>query len=152
MENEDAVEAAPTGDAPTTFEWSAIYCLIRCDESEVWGYLLSHCTMWFTFEMIYNDWIMIKGKFIYYMHLQISSRNVNMTLPSPPKLEWWRAMASQITSLTSVYLTVYPGADQRKYQTSASLAFVWAINRWPVNSPHKWPVTGEMFPFDDVIM
>ena len=23
---------------------------------------------------------------------------------------------------------------------------------WPVNSPHKWPVTRKMFPFDDVIM
>ena len=32
-------------------------------------------------------------------------------------------MASQITSLTIVYPTVYPGADQRKHQTSASLAF-----------------------------
>ena len=32
------------------------------------------------------------------------------------------------------------------------LAFVWGIHRWPVNSPHKWPVTQKMFPFDDVIM
>ena len=24
--------------------------------------------------------------------------------------------------------------------------------RWSVNSPHKWPVTRKMFPFDDVIM
>ena len=62
------------------------------------------------------------------------------------------AMASQITSLKIVYLTVYSGADQRKNQSSASLAFVWGIHRWPVNSPHKWPVTRKMFPFDDVIM
>ena len=34
------------------------------------------------------------------------------------------AMASQITSLTIVYSTVYSGADQRKHQSSASLAFV----------------------------
>ena len=34
------------------------------------------------------------------------------------------AMASQITSLTIVYSTVYSGADQRKQQSSASLAFV----------------------------
>ena len=33
-------------------------------------------------------------------------------------------MASQITSLTNVYSTVYPGADQIKHQSSASLAFV----------------------------
>ena len=40
-------------------------------------------------------------------------------------------MASQMTSLTIVYSTVYSGADQRK---------------------HKWSVTRNMFPFDDVIM
>ena len=62
------------------------------------------------------------------------------------------AIASQITSLTIVYSTDYPGADQSKHQSSASLAFVWGIHRGPVNSPHKWPVTRKMFPFDDVIM
>ena len=50
------------------------------------------------------------------------------------------AMASQITSLMTVYPTVYSGADQRQHQSSASLAFVRRIHRWPVNSPHKWPV------------
>ena len=48
-------------------------------------------------------------------------------------------MASQITSLTIVYSTIYSGADQRKYQSSASLAFVRGIHRSPVNSPHKGP-------------
>ena len=62
------------------------------------------------------------------------------------------AMSSQITSLTIVYSTVYSGSDQRKHQSSASLAFVWGIHRGPVNSPHKWPVSRKMFPFDDVIM
>ena len=62
------------------------------------------------------------------------------------------AMASQITSLTIVYSTVYSDADQTKHQSYASLAFVWGIHRWPVNSPHKWPVMWKMFPFDDVIM
>ena len=47
------------------------------------------------------------------------------------------AMASQITSLMTVYSSVY-SADQRKQQSSASLAFVGGIHRWPVNSPHKW--------------
>ena len=62
------------------------------------------------------------------------------------------AIASQITSLMIVYSTVYSDADQRKHHSSASLAFVWGIHRGPVNSPHKWPVTRKMFPFDDVIM
>ena len=61
-------------------------------------------------------------------------------------------IASQITSLTIVYSMVYSDADQRKQQSSASLAFVRGIRRGPVNSPHKWPVTRKMFPFDDVIM
>ena len=54
-------------------------------------------------------------------------------------------IASQITSFTIVYSTVYSGADQRKHQSSASLAFVRGF-------PHKGPVTRKMFPFDDVIM
>ena len=29
---------------------------------------------------------------------------------------------------------------------------MWGIHQGPVNSPHKWPVTRKMFPFDDVIM
>ena len=43
-------------------------------------------------------------------------------------------------------------AHQRKHQSSSSLAFVRGIHRRSVNSPHKWPVTQKMFPFDDVIM
>ena len=68
-------------------------------------------------------------------------------------------MVFLITSLTTVYPTVYSGADQRKHQSSASLAFARGIHRWPVNSPqssvnppHTGPVTRKMFPFDDVIM
>ena len=62
------------------------------------------------------------------------------------------SMASQILSITNVYSAVYSGADQRKHQSSASLAFVRGIHRGPVNSPHKWPVKLKMFPFDDIIM
>ena len=61
-------------------------------------------------------------------------------------------MASQITSFKIDYPTVYSDADQRKNQSSASLAFVRGIHRGPVNSPHKWSVTRKMFPFDDVIV
>ena len=58
-------------------------------------------------------------------------------------------IAFQITSLTIFfYSTVNSDAYQRKHQSVASLAFV----RGPVNSPHKWPVTRKMFPFDGVIM
>ena len=72
---------------------------------------------------------------------------------------WWHhndvimsSRASQIASLTIVWATVYSGTDQRKHQSSASPAFVWGIHRWPVNSPHKGPVTRNIFLFNDVII
>ena len=62
------------------------------------------------------------------------------------------AMASQITGVLIVCSSVGSGADQRIHQSSASLAFVWGIHRWPVNSPLEGPMTWKMFPFDDVIV
>ena len=79
----------------------------------------------------------MKAGYIYSMHYD----DVIMTV-----------MASQITSLTIVYSTLYSGADQRKHQSSLSLAFVSEIYQWPVNSPHKGPVMRKMFPFEEVIM
>ena len=58
---------------------------------------------------------------------------------------WWSYLANP-------FLTVCSDADQRKHRSSASLGFVKGIHRWPVNSPHKWPVTRIFFPFDDFIM
>ena len=48
------------------------------------------------------------------------------------------AMASQITSLTIIYSIVYSDADQRKHQSSASLAFVWGIHRWIPRTNGQW--------------
>ena len=62
------------------------------------------------------------------------------------------AMACQITGVTIVYSIVCSGTDQRKHQSSDSLAFVREIHRWPVNSPYKGAVTRKMFPFDGVII
>ena len=58
-------------------------------------------------------------------------------------------MASPITSVSIIYLTLCSRPDKRKYQSAASLALVRGI---PVNSPHKRPVTQKIFPFADVIM
>ena len=61
-------------------------------------------------------------------------------------------IAFQIAGASIVYSNVCSDVDQRKHQSSVSLAFVRGIHRWPVNSPHKGPVTWKMIPFDDVIM
>ena len=73
----------------------------------------------------------------YHLRLQILSFHYSGVMMS--------AMASQIISLKIGYSIVYSGADQRKYQSSASLAFVREIHRWSVNSPHKGPVTRKCF-------
>ena len=99
-----------------------------------------------------------------YLKLKVSLHEVglfvSMMLQRPMRchrccpLRWRHngAVASQITSLKTVYSTIYSGAYKRKYQCSESLTFVRGIHRWPVNSPHKRPVTQKMFPFDNVIM
>ena len=80
--------------------------------------------------------------------------------------QWWRsrlsfryyndviisAVASQITSLRIVYSTVIQAQMKENMTAPRSLAFVQGIHRWPVNSPHKRPVTRKRFPFDAVIM
>ena len=62
------------------------------------------------------------------------------------------AIASQITGVSIVCSIICSGTGQRKYQSSASLAFARRIHRWAVDSRHKDPVTRKMFPFDYVIM
>ena len=93
-----------------------------------------------------------------FFYLCLNKRLSKQSL-SKQSRRWWHcddvimgAMVFQITSLTIVYSTVYSDTDQRKHQSSASLAFVRGIHRGPVNSPHKWPVTRKTLPFDDVIM
>ena len=74
--------------------------------------------------------------------------------PYALSLRWRHSGRDSVSNhqLTIVYSTVYSDADQRKHQSSVSLAFVRGIHRGSVNSPHKWPVKRKMFPFDDVIM
>ena len=63
------------------------------------------------------------------------------------------AMAFQNTGVLVVCSTVSSCADQRKNQSSAhcSTGFVRGIHWWPVDSPHRGPITWKMFPFDDAI-
>ena len=60
------------------------------------------------------------------------------------------AMASQITSLTIVYSTVYSDADQENIKAPCHRPLCGEFTGDRLNSPHKWPVTRKKFPFDDV--
>ena len=105
-----------------------------------WSFLVERLKAWnIRIKVLY---IYIKFRAIIY-----SLRNLQQTASISL---WWRHNGRD--GLTIVYSTVYSAADQRKHQSSASLAFVRGIRQGPVNSPHKGPVTRKMFPFDDVIM
>ena len=56
-------------------------------------------------------------------------------------------IASQITCLAVVYSTVFSVADQRKHQSSASLAFVWGIHRDRWIPRTKGQLRGKCFHF-----
>ena len=78
--------------------------------------------------------------------------NVSSGGPSHYSDVMMRVKVFQVIGVLIVCSIVRSDADQRKYKNSAPLVFVRRIHRWPVDSPHKGPVTRKMFPFDDVII
>ena len=117
----------------------------------------SSCSLWrhCNAKYLYNTQLQHTYTYISYIYIYMC---VCCNWPCYNKDTWhyndviMGTMATQFTSLTIVYSTVYWGTDQRKHQSSASLAFVRGIYRRPVNSPHKGPVTRKIFPFDGVII
>ena len=62
------------------------------------------------------------------------------------------AMASQITSVSIVTQLFVQVQIKENIKAPRHWPLWRGINRWPVNSPHKGPVTRKMFPLNDVIM
>ena len=107
----------------------------------------SWCVHWvlgYDNSVLLNEWH-VQNYFMSYIYTSISLCCVTITLLYISSLHYsdviMGTIVSQIISLMTVYLTVFSDADQRKHQSSASLAFVLGIHRWPVNFPRKWPVT-----------
>ena len=120
--------------------WSKIisyskYCITVRYNSPIPAILVGWCSF-FNKALIKYSWVSLCGAFVL--------NHYNDVIMS--------AMASQTTGVSTVCSSVCSGADQRKHQSSASVAFMRGIHRWPVDYPHKRPVTLKMFPFDDVIM
>ena len=118
------------------------------EQHESPGWELPH---WFLpFVPFLHFFITIEAPFTFWLHITfILCRHSSVSALQ------WRHNGRNVVSnhrRSIVCSAVCSGADRRKHQRSASLAFVRGIHRWPVNSPHKGPVTRKMFPFDDVIM
>ena len=125
--------------------------MIRMVYAQKIGYALcalcAFCRLtWISFQpIVYRSTArLVRGKVGYYSPHDKSVNHYNDVIMGE--------IASQIISLKIVYSSIYSDTDQRKHQSSASLAFVRGIHRRPVNSPHKWSVTRKMFSFDDVTM
>ena len=156
-----------------TYQNNEIYLCLR-NMSDICPTLCANCQVTLPYTFLKKIWksvwqflILVSGRFCQYLIL-ISDRFRNISTT----LIYWKnikelnikiydilqhlfshlgfhcndvimgTMVFQITSLMIVYSTIYSDADQRKHQSS--LAFVQGIQRWPVNSPHKWPVTQKM--------
>ena len=121
-----------------------VYCIWRCWQPWImrmgW-YITPDCRLFFTWCFLYNTSL---------LGIMLHSKAGFTTVHYSDVI--MGNMAYQINRLMIVNSTVHSGADQRNHQSSVSLAFVRGIHRWPVTSPHNWPVTRKMFPFDDAIM
>ena len=102
--------------------------------------LYSHIILYIVYHIIYIHYIFIFVMLIFVL------RQGNITKKGTEKLSCpmhhycdviMGAIASEITSHDIVYSTVYSGADQRKHQSFASLAFE--------RGTHRGPVTRKMF-------
>ena len=91
---------------------------------------------------------------VIYMAITLAYEEANLNTPSALyTLQWPHHERDSVSNHQRPdCLPVCSGADQRKHQRPASLAFVRGIHRWPVDSPHKGSVTRKMCSFDDVIM
>ena len=95
-------------------------------------------TVWSRCNTVKFSWKCLKGHSI---NRQLQYSDIIMSV-----------MASQTTGVSIVSTVHSIRRRSKKTSNSASLAFVKGIHRWPVNSPHKGPVTRKMLPFDDVVI
>ena len=114
---------------------------------------------------IYFIDINLNACYIISFHMFSSTRNVFMNNHRYGQDDYWTSRSDmycsdvirstitpQITGISIIYSTVCLGTYQRKHESSASLALVRGIHRWPVNLSRKRSVARKLFPFDDVIM
>ena len=141
METFSMLLAHCVGNSPVTGEFPSQRPVTRsCDvfchlclnkrlskQSRGWWFETPSCSLWrhcngirYLLNTLYGHRVVQSHLYTQWLHLiwPVHYDDVIMT-----------TMASQVTSLTVVYSTVYSNADQRKHQTTASLAFVWGIHR-----------------------
>ena len=115
------------------FKMSSVRCRPFCLGFNVLMHKLSHSELIFAW-----CWIAMSGGFHWVQHRcdeisNIYNKRMFIITSSSSACYYTDVImgttASEITSLTVVYSTVYSDADQRKHQSPTSLAFVWGTHR-----------------------
>ena len=102
--------------------------------SQAWGHIwYSHSTM-IDFQLWPHSVLSVMNQYLFSWWFIAKQAKSHRDDYNDVKMS---AISSQITSVSIVYSTVCSGADQRKHQSSASLAFLRGIHRWLVNSHTK---------------
>ena len=145
-----------TGNAPILmkFRTALVWCLL-------WKDVTCYKYMFFQGELFVLDVIRhVVKETSYEKKTQKGKKTASIIVEKGVSLDWCKryidatmsVFAPQITGVSVAYSTFCSGADHRKHQSSASLAFVREIHRWLVNSLHRGPETRKRIPFDYVIM
>ena len=130
------------------------------------GYLSAWHILWTLFdESLRMHWVCINSNFMYeiydyclhFMHWKIHTCYIltsDESCLSKYPLRWRHNDCNGISNHQphGCLLSCLIRHRSKKTSNSMPLAFVRGIHWWPVNSPHKGPVTRKKFPFDDVIM
>ena len=122
-------------------------------------YLVSLMIIWIITASSETMYILCDGSDVIWCYLHIAYPVKNQASISPKHicvvLICVNVMASCTSHLARVGGWHWP-LHRNTYAINLYSALPWRDNewdgRWPVNSPHKRPVTRKMFPFDDVIM
>ena len=115
-----------------------LFCILLCLRTEIFYQYISGLLHWHSVSVVISTLSWKKLGTWVRMFFWVTSMTLNKCHHYNDVI--MGTIASKITSLTIVYSTVYSDADQRKHQSSASLAFVRGIHREPMKSPHRGPV------------
>ena len=108
-------------------------------------------TCYYSIQSLNSSMLYVAHKMCVMWHMRCNhNAKSNKNCNYPLDILQWRH--NECYGVSFVCSSICSGADHRKHQSPASLAFVRGIHRSPMDSPHKAPVTQKMFPFDDVII
>ena len=128
-----------------------IYYIYIYTQREFWDYIIPINLMWL---VVWCLVFILNAKSELRHSLKLTHTYINKNLSPPMALQWRHNERDGVSNHQpqECLRNRFFRRRSKKHQSSASLAFLRGIHRWPVNSPHKVQVTRKTFPFDDAII